>query len=55
MWEYRIISATNVGAHIDVTERQLNSLGANGWEAYAVAVQFTNHVIYLKRRKEEGK
>lgn len=43
-WEYKTIV-------IDPrhTAENINYYGSNGWEAFAVSVQFTSHYVWFKR------
>lgn len=51
-WEYKIIS--NSSARIDFIERELNRLGAEGWEVYSVKEYSSFTEFFLKRRAQKG-
>lgn len=43
-WEYRTVT-------VDPREAMdtINHFGSQGWEAFAVSVQFTSHYVWMKR------
>jgi hypothetical protein len=51
-WEYKVISnAKLIGNVNSATEKELNSLGKQGWEAFAMHIMLNSErIIILKRR-----
>ena len=41
-----------IGRHGDTTDRMLDKLGQDGWEAYAIVPDCPDIVVYLKREKQ---
>ncbi len=48
VWEYMVLGFQ--GGDRNHAEAVLTEHGKRGWELVAVAVQFTTHTFYLKRR-----
>ncbi len=46
-WEYAVIE---ISPNSKPMSARLDDMGEKGWELVAVAVQFTSHFAYFKRR-----
>lgn len=51
-WEYKVISNAKLIGNVNAaTEKELNSLGKQGWEAFAMHIMGNGaQIIILKRR-----
>jgi hypothetical protein len=53
-WSYRIEPFTRrLVIHIDESAEEMNAIGAEGWESYAV-IPFENGFVVFFKRREEG-
>ena len=53
-WSYRIEPYTRrLVIHVLESAEEMNELGADGWEAYAVIPYDVGFVVFFKRREDE--